>query len=158
MTLTQMQYFSSVRQYQNISMAAKMLYISQPALSSSLSDLEREVGFKLFDRKSKGIHLVFSLPDIWPHLCMIFFITGKIPISVECIRIRIDQNQIRLFPDQSSDSPTHRIIPEMSQIGQNLHGTVPEPHCLNIACYDIGLFRLLYSHSVNSSEIPPVSG
>ncbi len=55
MTLTQMQYFATVCQYQNISMAAKMLYISQPALSSSLSDLEREVGFKLFDRKSKGI-------------------------------------------------------------------------------------------------------
>ena len=55
MTLTQMQYFSSVCQYQNISMAAKMLYISQPALSASLSEMEREVGFKLFERKSKGI-------------------------------------------------------------------------------------------------------
>lgn len=37
-----MQYFATVCQLQNISMAAKVLYISQPALS----DLEREVGFK----------------------------------------------------------------------------------------------------------------
>lgn len=55
MTLTQMQYFSAVCQYQNISVAAKTLYITQPALSSSLADLEREVGFKLLERKSKGV-------------------------------------------------------------------------------------------------------
>jgi DNA-binding transcriptional LysR family regulator len=56
MTLTQMQYFATVCQLQNISMAAKVLYISQPALSAALSDLEREVGFKLFNRKSKGVY------------------------------------------------------------------------------------------------------
>ena len=32
-----------------------MLYISQPTLSASLSALEKEVGFQLFYRKSKGI-------------------------------------------------------------------------------------------------------
>lgn len=51
-----MQYFATVCQLQNISMAAKVLYISQPALSAALSDLEREVGFKLFNRKSKGVY------------------------------------------------------------------------------------------------------
>ncbi|MCD8010162.1 MAG: LysR family transcriptional regulator [Lachnospiraceae bacterium] len=56
MTIVQMQYFIEVCQYQNISLAAKMLYISQPALSASLAELEEEVGFKLFHRKSKGVY------------------------------------------------------------------------------------------------------
>lgn len=55
MTLNQMLYFSTVCNTKNISIAAKMLYISQPALSSSLASLEKEVGFRLFYRKSKGI-------------------------------------------------------------------------------------------------------
>lgn len=56
MTLTQMKYFSTACDLQNISMAAKILYISQPALSSALADMEEEVGFKLFQRRSRGIY------------------------------------------------------------------------------------------------------
>lgn len=55
MTLTQMRYFATTCELQNISLAAQMLYISQPALSATLADLEKEVGFKLFNRKSKGV-------------------------------------------------------------------------------------------------------
>ena len=40
MTLTQMQYFSTICECQNISMAAKMLCISQPALSATLAGME----------------------------------------------------------------------------------------------------------------------
>lgn len=49
MTLTQMRYFATTCELQNISLAAQMLYISQPALSATLADLEKEVGFKLFN-------------------------------------------------------------------------------------------------------------
>lgn len=55
MTLNQMQYFSTACETKNMSLAAEMLYISQPTLSASLSALEKEVGFQLFYRKSKGI-------------------------------------------------------------------------------------------------------
>lgn len=55
MTLNQMQYFSTACETKNMSLAAEMLYISQPTLSASLSALEKEVGFQLFYCKSKGI-------------------------------------------------------------------------------------------------------
>ena len=55
MTINQMQYFSTVCQYHNITTSARLLCISQPALSSSLSEMEAEVGFKLLDRTSKGV-------------------------------------------------------------------------------------------------------
>ena len=54
MTMNQMQYFSTVCRYHNITKAAKILMISQPGLSARLSELEAEVGVKLLERTSKG--------------------------------------------------------------------------------------------------------
>ena len=47
MTMNQMQYFSTVCRYHNITKAAKILMISQPGLSARLSELEAEGGVKL---------------------------------------------------------------------------------------------------------------
>jgi len=47
--------FKSVYKNGNFSLAAKELYISQPAVSQHISMLEAHVGYKLFNRKSKGV-------------------------------------------------------------------------------------------------------
>jgi DNA-binding transcriptional LysR family regulator len=41
----------------SVSRAAKRLYVSQPNLSSSISALEREVGFRIFERSNQGMEL-----------------------------------------------------------------------------------------------------
>lgn len=55
MTLTQMQYFSTTCETMSISIAAQLLYVSQPTLSLALAALEKEVGFQLFFRRSRGV-------------------------------------------------------------------------------------------------------
>lgn len=47
--------FKSVYKNGKFSLAAKELFISQPAVSQQISMLEAHVGYKLFNRKSKGI-------------------------------------------------------------------------------------------------------
>ena len=47
--------FKSVYKNGNFSMAAKELFISQPAVSQQIAMLEAHVGYKLFNRKSKGV-------------------------------------------------------------------------------------------------------
>ncbi|WP_426062353.1 LysR family transcriptional regulator [Flavobacterium sp. DSP2-3-1] len=47
--------FKSVYKNANFSLAAKELFISQPAVSQQISMLEAHVGYKLFNRKSKGV-------------------------------------------------------------------------------------------------------
>jgi DNA-binding transcriptional LysR family regulator len=47
--------FKSVYKNGNFSLAAKELFISQPAVSQQMSMLEAHVGYKLFNRKSKGV-------------------------------------------------------------------------------------------------------
>ena len=47
--------FKSVYKNGNFSQAAKELFISQPAVSQQIGMLEAHVGYKLFNRKSKGV-------------------------------------------------------------------------------------------------------
>ena len=49
--------FYTVAKAGNISKAANQLYISQPAISKSISKLEAELGTALFARSSKGVTL-----------------------------------------------------------------------------------------------------
>lgn len=50
-------YISTIAKYQNFSMAAKKLQISQPALSNYVAKLERSLGILIFDRSTSPIQL-----------------------------------------------------------------------------------------------------
>lgn len=57
MELQQMKYFKAVAEIGKISAAAESLYISAPALSTSIARLEKELGMPLFDRANNRIML-----------------------------------------------------------------------------------------------------
>ncbi len=52
--------FYCVANSNSITKAAQELYISQPAVSQSIKQLERQIGGKLFTRSSKGIQLTYE--------------------------------------------------------------------------------------------------
>lgn len=55
--LSQYRIFYAVAKAGNISRAAKELYISQPAISKSISKLEDSLNTVLFTRNSRGVQL-----------------------------------------------------------------------------------------------------
>jgi len=57
MELLQMKYFKTVAEVGKISAAAEALFISAPALSASISRLEKELGMDLFDRTHNSVRL-----------------------------------------------------------------------------------------------------
>jgi DNA-binding transcriptional LysR family regulator len=57
MELRTLHYFSIVAQEENITKAANRLHLTQPTLSRTLRDLERELGKTLFLRSKRGITL-----------------------------------------------------------------------------------------------------
>ena len=57
MELQQLKYFKTVAQVGKISAAAESLFVSAPALSTSIARLEKELGMPLFDRTNNRILL-----------------------------------------------------------------------------------------------------
>lgn len=55
MKLQQLVYAVNVAEYGSVTEAARRLYVSQPSVTSSIRDLEREMGVHIFDRTNKGV-------------------------------------------------------------------------------------------------------
>ncbi|MFI3227401.1 MAG: LysR family transcriptional regulator [Clostridia bacterium] len=55
MTLQQLKYVIEIAKNGSISRASEQLFLSQPSLSASLKDLEKEIGFQIFTRNNKGL-------------------------------------------------------------------------------------------------------
>ena len=62
---SQVEQFIEVCRYQNVTQAAKNLFISQQALSQSIRKLEGDLGCKLFHRISHGIQLTESGTQVY---------------------------------------------------------------------------------------------
>jgi len=57
MTLQQLRYAVTIAECGSMNEAAHQLYITQPTLSSTIRDLEAELGFQLFIRSNRGISI-----------------------------------------------------------------------------------------------------
>jgi DNA-binding transcriptional LysR family regulator len=57
MELRHLRYFVAVGEEQHYGRAARSLRVAQPALSRQIQDLEKEIGFQLFERLPRGVKL-----------------------------------------------------------------------------------------------------
>ena len=71
-SLSQYKVFYSVGKFQNISKAAEYLFISQPAISKSLRQLEENLHIKLFIRNSRGVTLTEEGKILYNHISSAF--------------------------------------------------------------------------------------
>ena len=87
MTIIQLKYVITIAGSTSMREAAGKLFISQPALSVTIRELEEELGIKIFERNNKGIVLseqgreflayakqAVSQYDIFLYLCSIMYL------------------------------------------------------------------------------------
>lgn len=75
MTILQLQYVQAVANCGSMSRAAEKLHISQPALSATIRDLEKEIGLTIFQRGNRGVCLTSAGSDFLHYsqlVCMQF--------------------------------------------------------------------------------------
>ena len=72
MNLLQLHYFKILAEKEHLLSSAKAIHISAPALSSSISKLEEELGVELFDHVGRGLRLNQNGRILYVHVCNIF--------------------------------------------------------------------------------------
>ncbi len=66
-TLKQLQIFEAVAEQQSYTQAAKLLFLTQPAVSMQIKQLEEEIGMPMFDRMGKKIQLTDAGRELLQH-------------------------------------------------------------------------------------------
>ena len=67
MLLSQLEAFLTVAERRTVSAAAAVLYVTQPALTTRIKKLERELGVELFVRHGRGMRLTAEGRAFRPH-------------------------------------------------------------------------------------------
>ena len=67
MLLSQVEAFLAVAERRSVSAAAAALYVTQPALTTRIKNLERELGVDLFSRRPHGMRLTAEGRAFRPH-------------------------------------------------------------------------------------------
>lgn len=67
MTILQLKYVIAIANASSMREAASKLYVSQPALSATIRELEEELGIKIFERTNKGISLTQDGLEFLPY-------------------------------------------------------------------------------------------
>lgn len=79
MELRHLKYFAKVAELRSVSQAAAALNITQPALSRQIKDLERSLGYLLFDRTPRGVTLTAAGAGLVRHCETVFAQVDRIP-------------------------------------------------------------------------------
>lgn len=93
MNLNQLYYFRTLAELQNFTKASSKLYVSQPSLSYSMANLEKELGISLFKKKGRNVVLTNHGKEFY--------------ICVEEVLTKLEHGITKL--KQTSDISKHKI-------------------------------------------------
>ena len=93
--LNQLRAFYQVAKCQNVSIAAKNLFVSQPAVTAQVKLFEDNCGLKLFKKKGRNLHLTDEGMALYKYARKIFEYEKKIESTVEQMQ-ELKQGILRL--------------------------------------------------------------
>lgn len=82
LSLYKLEIFAAVVQEGSFSGAASRLYMTQPAVSQHIQDLEASLGTKLFDRRRRGVHLTAAGETLHDYTCKILRLVSDAQAAV----------------------------------------------------------------------------
>ena len=70
MNLSQLYYFRKLAELEHYRKASEELFITQPSLSNSIGNLEKELGVPLFERVGRNVRLTSYGAEFNEHVCV----------------------------------------------------------------------------------------
>ena len=109
MDLDQLRYFVSVAQMLNFTQAARLHYITQPAVSRRITELEKELGARLFLRSSHQVTLTPEGEEFFRYALSVLDMTAATRRRVQNIAAG-KTGHIRLSAISTLDHVVHRVL------------------------------------------------
>ena len=105
MTLLQLKYIVKIVECGSMNEASHELYVSQPALSSSVKELENELGIEIFTRSSQGIALTVDGAEFLTYARQVL---DQASLLRSAIRTRNRASSCAPYPRSITCSPSRR--------------------------------------------------
>ena len=166
-TFQQLHTFFAVAETLNLSAAANNLYISQPALSKTISRLENTLGMRLFNRHSKGLTLTESGAYLYAELKNPYL---KIASAIETAQHMYHgaKRQLRIgYPSSFDCNEDFDIVRETVEKFRRLHPDidvvevlyefVPLRNALNYSEVDIIIGQMVLSGQLEGISLKKIS-
>ena len=131
MDLLQLQYFCTIAQYENITRAAKALYVSQPNLSTSLSRLEEDLDVKLFERRRGKVSLTENGQLFLTYAERVL---SELNAGIDAVKAaqRVNQDQLRVVGSQMDF--VFEVLRSYYPTGSTMK--LRQVNCANLDIYD----------------------
>src|SRR5690625_5231687 len=86
MKLRQLEYVYHIVKHKTIREASKVLYVTQPTISQQVKNLEKQLGFTIFEKDGRGIRLTEHGNKIFPELKEVIECMQRLEQTVERIK------------------------------------------------------------------------
>lgn len=90
--------------------AAEQLYVSQPSLSASVKELEREIGIKIFNRSGRGVTLTNDGAEFFQYVRQVVGQFDVLAESAECSDSTCTYSAVRLPSSTISESRSTTMV------------------------------------------------
>lgn len=155
MTIQQLRQFCILAEYENITSASKALFITQPALSMVLKNVETELGTPLFDRKGRNIYLNHFGKDFYNFAKRTLVDYDAL---LEKFHFPHQESEALRFCYSSAYIPDY-VLPAFSADNPNIPITINEvkekmiPHFILNEIYDIAISSLKCEDNIDQKLI-----
>ncbi|WP_026622255.1 DNA-binding transcriptional LysR family regulator (plasmid) [Ensifer sp. WSM1721] len=154
----QMEIFNAIMVYKSVTAAAASLRTSQPTVSRELRDLERQIGFDLFNRFGKRLTPTNQAQLL--HSVVARSFVGMEEISRVAIAIRgYDGAYLRIacipaYAEALMPVVARRFLDNRPRVLLSVHSLeeVPLRHDLTTKMFDVGLTEGSYEHDETTTE------
>lgn len=115
MDLKDMKYFQSVVKHGSYTEAARALYISQPAISKAMKNLESELGLELIQRKGRGIGLTDAGQVFFEESLRITEAAEQLQYKMQEMKEKDDNQLVIGFPSTAGTWYWTQLIANLNQ-------------------------------------------